>query len=48
MVGYWEEQHRGKVSFYHRLGRGYDVNMIVTTGVDREPQAGVVGQVCPL
>lgn len=48
MVGYWEEHHRGKVPFHQLLGRGHDVNMIVTAGVDLDPQAGVVGQVCPL
>lgn len=36
------------MSFHHRLGRGHDVNMLVTSGVDREPQAGVAGQVCTL
>lgn len=36
------------MSFHHRLGRGHDVNMILTAGVDRKPQAGVAGQVCTL
>ena len=48
MVGYWEEHHRGKVPFHQLLGSGHDVNMAVTAGVGLDPQAGVVGQVCPL